>query len=161
MSKLYIKISFMVLLAVFSFSAFAEEKKADMPLQIEADNMKYFGEKMMSLFTGNVVVTNGDMKMTSDSMEVFFTETKEVKEILSKGNVRIEKEGVLALAGMARIYQQEEKIVLTENARIWQGENYLEGEKVTLFNNSEKLFVDKGDDDKRVKIIIAPQKETE
>jgi len=146
------------LLISFAFAAYAEETKEEQPIQIEADNMKYYGEKQMSYFTGNVVVIKDGMKMTSDEMEVFFTPEKEVKEIFSKGNVKIEKEGLLALSGKARIYQLEQKIVLTENARVWQGENYLEGEKVTLFNESDKLFVDKGDD-KRVKIIITPQKE--
>jgi len=142
-----------------NFTVFAEEEKDGKPIQIEADNMKYFGEKQMSRFTGNVIVVNDGMKMTSETMDVFFTEDKEVKEIFSQGNVRIEKEGLLALSGKARIFQLEEKIVLTENARVWQSDNYLEGEKVTLFNKSDKLYVDKGEDDKRVKIILTPQKE--
>jgi len=162
MLKLIIKNSMLVvffILSVCSFS-FAEETagKDQTPIQIEADNMKYFGEKKMSLFVGSVVVTKGEMTMKSDEMEVFFTDDKEVKEILSRGNVKIEKEGLLALSGKAHIYQLEGRIVLTENARVWQGENYLEGDKVTLFNDSEKLYVDKGED-KRVKIIITPQKE--
>jgi len=159
MSKLFIKTSFLMLVVIFSSMTVYSEENNNQPIQIEADNMKYFGEKNMSLFTGNVVVSNDSMKMTSDKMEVFFTEDKEVKEIFSRGNVKIEREGLTALAGQAHVFQKEQKIILSENARIWQGENYLEGEKVTLFNESDMLFVDKGDDDKRVKIIIAPNKE--
>lgn len=162
MSKLFTLNRFILVLmiAVLPLAGFAEEAAPqEEPIQIEADNMKYYGEQQMSYFTGNVVVIRGGMRMTSDEMEVFFTETKEVKEIFSKGNVKIEQEGLLALSGQARIFQTEQKVVLTENARVWQGDNYLEGDKVTLFNESDKLFVDKGDDNKRVKIIIAPQKE--
>jgi len=159
MLKLILKISLVSLLLLSFTVVYAEEAK-EQPIQIEADNMKYYGDKQMSLFKGNVVVIKGPMKMTSDEMEVFFTEEKEVKEIFSKGNVKIEKEGLLALSGFARIYQLEQKVVLTENARVWQEDNYLEGDKVTLFLDSEKLFVDKGKDgDDRVKIIITPQKE--
>lgn len=160
MLKSLIKISFITLIMIAASLSFAAESQKEEPIQIEADNMKYYGDKQMSFFTGNVVVIKGEMKMTSTEMEVYFTEDKEVKEIFSKGNVRIEKEGLLALSGFARIYQQEQKVVLTENAKVWQEDNYLEGEKVTLFLDSEKLFVDKGKDgDKRVKIIITPQKE--
>jgi lipopolysaccharide export system protein LptA len=162
LKSILIKISILSLLVLCSAAAFAEEQQAakNEPIQIEADNMKYYGDKQMSHFTGNVVVIKGDLKMTSKEMEVYFTEEKEVKEIFSKGDVKIEREGLLALSGFARIYQQEQKVVLTENARVWQEDNYLEGDKVTLFLDSEKLFVDKGnDDDKRVKIIITPQKE--
>lgn len=165
MSKFYTKISaaVLVLLLVLPLMAYAQEqKKADDkkggPIQIEADSMKYYGEKQMSHFSGNVVVIRDGMKMTSDEMDVYFTPEKEVKEIFSRGNVKIEKQDLLALSGEARIYQQEQKIVLTKNARVWQGDNYLEGEKVTLYNDTDKLFVDKGPD-KRVKIIITPQKE--
>ncbi len=163
MLKLYTKTKFIiaVMLIAIPLSVFsAEQKKEEQPIQIEADNMKYYGEKQMSEFKGNVIVIKDGMKMTSDEMDVFFTEAREVKEIFSKGNVKIEKEGLLALAGKARIFQLEQKIVLTENARVWQGgDNYLEGDKVTLFNETDKLFVDKGDKDKRVKIILTPQKE--
>lgn len=153
-----------VIMLMIPFMLFAQEQKetaaaGNQPIQIEADNMKYYGEKKMSFFSGNVIVIKEGMKMTSDEMDVYFTDDKEVKEIFSKGNVKIEKEGLLALAGKAHIFQQEQKIVLTENARVWQGENYLEGDKVTLFNESDKLFVDNGEEKKRVKIIIAPQKE--
>jgi len=161
MSKLFIqtRLFIVVVMLILPFTLFAEEKKDEQPIQIEADNMKYFGDKLMSEFRGNVIVLKDGMKMTSEEMDVFFTTEREVKEIFSRGNVKIEKEGLLALSGKARIYQLEEKIVLTENAKVWQGDNYLEGDKVTLFNDNEKLFVDKGDQDKRVKIILAPQKE--
>ncbi|PLX69674.1 MAG: lipopolysaccharide transport periplasmic protein LptA [Denitrovibrio sp.] len=161
MSKLFIqtRLFIVVVMLILPFTLFAEEKKDEQPIQIEADNMKYFGDKLMSEFRGNVIVLKDGMKMTSEEMDVFFTPEREVKEIFSRGNVKIEKEGLLALSGKARIYQLEEKIVLTENAKVWQGDNYLEGDKVTLFNDNEKLFVDKGDQDKRVKIILAPQKE--
>jgi len=161
MSKYYIKIKLILLVfaLLLPFAIHAEEKKTEQPIQIEADNMKYYGEQKMSYFKGNVIVVKDGMTMRSDEMDVFFTDEKEVKEIFSRGNVKIEKEGLLALSGKAHIYQLEQKIVLTENARVWQGDNYLEGDKVTLFNESDKLFVDKGDDDKRVKIILTPQKE--
>jgi lipopolysaccharide export system protein LptA len=139
---------------LFSTCSFAQEQ----PIKIEADNMKYYGEKQMSSFTGNVVVIRDGAKISSDKMTVFFNEKREVKKIFSEGNVKIEKDDLQALSAKATVFQTEQKIVLEGNAKVWQGDNYLEGEKITLFSESDKLFVDKGKD-KRVKIILAPQKE--
>jgi lipopolysaccharide export system protein LptA len=155
----YAKSVIFIIIFAISFVSFAEEKENKRtPIEIEADNMKYFGDKQMSQFKGNVIVIQDGMKMKSDNMDVFFTKNREVKEIFSYGNVKIEKEDLLALSEKAKIYNIEQKVVLQGNARVWQGENYLEGEKVTLFNDSERLYVDKGAD-KRVKIIITPQEE--
>jgi len=156
MSKLttYTKTVF-VIIAIFAFSlAFA----ADESIKIEADSMKYYGDKQMSSFKGRVVVSQKGMTMKSDTMDVFFDGKKEVKEILSIGNVKIERGNILALSNKARFFNKDQKLVLEGNARVWQGENYLEGERVTLFNDSERLYVDKGED-KRVKIIITPKEE--
>ncbi len=128
------------------------------PIKIESDYMKYNGTDRISIFTGNVTVTDGAMRMTADSMDVYFDDKDEVKEIFSQGNVKIEKEGLLTLSDKARFYSAEKKAVLTSNVRVWQGDNYLEGEKVTLYNENNKIFVDRGTN-KRVKIIIAPKEE--
>ncbi|ADD68079.1 lipopolysaccharide transport periplasmic protein LptA [Denitrovibrio acetiphilus DSM 12809] len=165
MLKSYIKIiSLLALLLAFPAWGFsAETESADkeiVPIHIEADKMVTIGNK--SIITGNVVVVRGDMTMKSDEMEVTAAEGNQVKEIYSKGNVRIEDKDLLALSGFARLYQDEQKVVLTDNAKVWKGDNYIEGEKITLFMESNRLFVDKGDNKgDRIKIIITPQKENE
>ena len=42
--------------------------------------------------------------------------------------------------------------------KVWQGENYLEGEKVFIYYEEERIVVDKGTD-KRVTIIFKPENE--
>lgn len=128
------------------------------PIKILSDYMKYTGDDNVSRFTGNVIVTDGDMRVTSDNMDVSFDKQNNVKEIYAQGNVKIEKEGLLALSDKARLYAAEEKAVLMNNVRVWQGDNYLEGEKVTLYNQNNRIFVDRGSN-KRVKIIIAPKED--
>lgn len=128
------------------------------PIKIESDYMKYNGTEKISKFSGNVVAYDNEMRMTADTMDVIFGEDNEVKEIFSQGNVKIEKEGLLTLSEKARFFNAEKKAVLTNNVRVWQGDNYLEGEKVTLYNENNKIFVDRGTN-KRVKIIIVPKEE--
>ena len=152
------------LAVIMFFAAFATgysiEAKASFKgsIKIESDYMKYSGDDKVSRFSGNVVVSDNEMRMTADSMDVTFGAENEVKEILSQGNVKIEKEGLLTLSDKARFFNSEKKVVLTNNVRVWQGDNYLEGDKVTLFSDSNKILVDRGTN-KRVKIIIVPKEE--
>lgn len=152
--------SIVVLLVATALTAFAAEgvvkPAGKKPIKILSDYMKYTGNDNISRFTGNVIVTDGDMRLTSDTMDVSFDKQNNVKEIFAQGNVKIEKEGLLALSDKARMYADEEKAVLINNVRVWQGDNYLEGDKVTLYNENNRIFVDRGSN-KRVKIIIAPK----
>lgn len=147
----------MMFLSFISVS-FAQEQKVTSkgPIRIESDYMKYNGTEKISKFTGHVVAYDNEMRMTADTMDVIFDANDEVKEIFSQGNVKIEKEGLLTLSEKARFYNAEKMAVLTVNVRVWQGDNYLEGEKVTLYNENNRIFVDRGTN-KRVKIIIVPK----
>ncbi|TCK60854.1 lipopolysaccharide transport periplasmic protein LptA [Seleniivibrio woodruffii] len=126
------------------------------PIKILSDYMKYTGSDNTSRFSGNVVVTDGEMRVSADNMDVTFDKSNNVKEINAQGNVKIEKEGLLALSDRAKLFAAEEMAVLSSNVRVWQGDNYLEGEKVTLYNENNRIFVDRGTNN-RVKIIIAPK----
>jgi len=160
MFRSFITNSFVALLMVFALTAYAAEglvkPAGKKPIKILSDYMKYTGDDNVSRFSGNVIVTDGEMRVTSDNMDVSFDKQNNVKEIYAQGNVKIEKEGLLALSDKARLYAAEEKVVLFNNVRVWQGDNYLEGEKVTIYNQNNRIFVDRGSN-KRVKIIIAPK----
>ena len=54
--------------------------------------------------------------------------------------------------------QKKKVAVITGNVKVWQGENYLEGEKVFIYYEEERIIVDKGTN-KRVTIIFKPTDE--
>lgn len=148
------------LMMVFACVVYAAEKSQ--PIQIKSENAEYIGEKKIFRYTGNVEVTKKGLKMTSNIMDVFFTEDQDIREIFSKGDVRIEKEGMLALSEEARFFQNEQKVILTKNVRVWQDGNLIEGEKVTAFLDSNNILIERGKNkDKRVRVIITPKEETE
>lgn len=163
MLRSFITNSFLLimLVACFTMSAQAADLrsvKSKNPIKIESDYMKYTGDDKVSHFSGNVIVNNGNMRMKSDSMDVSFDDKNQVKEIYSQGNVKIEKEGMLSLSNNAKFFSADNRVLLTGNVRVWQGDNYLEGEKVTLYNDTNKIQVDRGTN-KRVKIIIVPKED--
>ncbi len=134
-----------LLLTVAAHGFAAPGKGAREPVVITADHMEAdeFGTKVT--FSGSVTLKKEDLTMSSDSMVVFYdTETKEIKLIDARGNVMVKKEARTAFAGLATYYRQEEKIVMTEDARIVENENQLGGDKITLFLRDDRSVVEGG-----------------
>jgi lipopolysaccharide export system protein LptA len=129
------------------------------PISVESKTMSHDSNKNISTFTGNVYVRRGDLEVRADEMEVHFQTLSDVKKLVAKGNVKINKnkEEMRAMADKVEIFVPEDLILLTGSVKAWQAKNYLEGEKVTINNKTGKIDVGSGSD-KRVKIIITPEK---
>ncbi|TYB33322.1 MAG: lipopolysaccharide transport periplasmic protein LptA [Flexistipes sinusarabici] len=124
-------------------------------VQIESDSLKYFGEKNISYFTGNVVVKSDNMTIHSDNMSVYFNDNREPEKIVAEGNVSITRQEMYALSKKAEMLMNENVIKLSEDVRVWQGENYLEGQQVIIYNDENRIEVKKSEKS-RVKIIFYP-----
>ncbi len=112
---------------------------------ITADRMEAEQLGSQVHFAGNVVLKKGNMTLSSDSMIVYYDAgTKSIREIDSDGDVRVDKDGRIALADKATYYRSEEKIVLTGDARIIENENQIGGKKITLFTRDDRSIVEGG-----------------
>ncbi len=149
----------LVLLFVLFFISFlyAEEK---FPVNIEADSVKYFGKEQYSIFSGNVRATYKDMKVFSENMRVVFNNKREVETIFCTGNVKMVKEGMYSLSKEAEMKVKDNILILKGDAKVWQGENYLEGEEVIVYNNDNRVVINRAEN-KRVKVIFYPDNKTE
>ncbi len=137
-----------VVLTAVSSHAAQPEKKTDEPILITSDRMEAekLGDKVT--FTGNVVLKKEGMTISSDSMTVFYDtgskDIKQVRQVEAQGNVVVRKENRVAFANKALYYSQEEKIVLTGDARIIENENQLGGEKITLYLRDDRSVIEGG-----------------
>ena len=108
--------------------------------RMEADEL---GTKVV--FTGKVTLKKEGMTLSSDSMIVLYdVGTKDVKQIEAHGNVVVQKEGRIAQANNASYFSNEEKIILTGDARIIENDNQLGGQKITLFLRDDRSLVEGG-----------------
>ena len=65
-------------------------KKSKEPLEITSDRMRSENGGIKIIFSGNVESYKGDLKITSDIMEVYNSDdTKETDEVVALGNVFI------------------------------------------------------------------------
>ena len=57
----------------------------DQPIEIEADAAELDDEKKVTVYTGNVVVIQGSIRMTGDTMTVYYTSENELDVVILDG----------------------------------------------------------------------------
>lgn len=121
------------------------DKNARDPMVITSGRMEAeeLGKKV--IFTGDVILKKEGMILSSDSMVVFYDSgSKEIREIEAHGNVVVRKDGRVALSNNASYFSDEEKVILTGNARIIENDNQIGGERITLFVRDDHSVVEGG-----------------
>ena len=131
---------------------------------LEIDNKKRIVE-----FTGDVDARRDDFIVHCQKMLVYYNDQTtdkdsgkvniSVDKIIATGKVKITRtNGGLAMAEKAIYYQNEEKVVLTGNPVVKQGNDFVEGSQITLFLKEKRSIVE-GSGKKRVKAVLSPRSE--
>ncbi|MDH4163373.1 MAG: lipopolysaccharide transport periplasmic protein LptA [Nitrospirota bacterium] len=149
MSRLFFRNSPEVLLALLltAVPAFAADQKAGPrePIVITAERMEADKLDDTVVFIGQVVLKKEAMTLNCDYLTVHYdTPAKGIRDIEALGSVVVTKEGRVALANKAVYYSNEEKIVLTGDARIIENDNQLGGERITLYIRDDRSIVEGG-----------------
>ena len=80
-----------------------------------------------------------------------------IKKIVAIGHVIIKRaQGGVATADKAVYYQQDEKMVLTGQPLVKQGNDFVEGDIITTFLKEDRVVVESSGE-KRVKAMIFPK----
>ncbi len=147
-------------------------KAAGQPIHIEADRMESFDRRSEVLFSGRVEATQGDIVMHADSMTVNYAQSggakqngaaqsRQVEKLLAKGNVKIvSKAGWVATGQTVDYYARERKAILIGEAKVWQDNNMVTGDKIVLYLDEGKSIVERDPRQReghRVKAFIYPQ----
>jgi len=70
---------------LFPFQAMALNTDSDQPMNIEADRVDIDDEKGTNIFTGNVVITRGSIRISGDKVVVYRDKQKNLDKIHSTG----------------------------------------------------------------------------
>ncbi len=156
----YFIILILILSAPFFMGADTKNKtiKPTSPVKIQANEMRYYGTERKSTFHGNVVAVSDNYTLTSDDIVVFLNKDMDVSKIQCTGNVNFKSDDIVSISKRADLDHNKKVAVITGDVKVWQGENYLEGEKVFIYYGEERIVVDKGTE-KRVTIIFKPENE--
>ena len=126
------------------------------PIRVQADSMKYFGKDKRSVFSGNVISFNETFNLTSDNVTVLLDDNLMIWKIMSDGNVNFKTDNIISTANTAELDEKLKIITLQGDVKVWQAENLLEGDKMTIHYEENKILIDKGTDS-RVNIIFKPE----
>lgn len=128
------------------------------PVTVDADRMERYGKESLVVFTGNVVARQNNSVQYADRMEVYLDEKGDrILRTISTGTVKIvTRDCRTGTARRAEYYDLEQRVVLIGNARVWQEENVVSGDTITIFLSQDKSVV-QGGRQERVKAVFYPR----
>ncbi len=179
LKKSYLLVIFVLLFMLpFAWADPAINKKNMMrksgPIEVVADRMEAFQEKRIIVFSGNTVATQGDIKLKTDRLSIYYKKSGEQKDKIGKqdmavagdlekielqGNVIVTQNDISATSETAVYYQDGAKVIMTGNPVLQQGKNVIKGCRVVIFIDENRGEVQKCETGStgRVTAIIHPQ----
>ncbi|MGB8624423.1 MAG: lipopolysaccharide transport periplasmic protein LptA [Paracoccaceae bacterium] len=113
------------------------QQDSSLPVEVTADSLQVNQKDGTALFTGNVVVGQGEMRLSADKMQVDYSAgagdaTGRISRIHATGNVVLVN-GAEAAEGQEAVYTiDDSSIVMTGNVILTQGQNALSGDRLVV-----------------------------
>ena len=155
--RIYLVVSLAMVALLFSwlFRAEAAPQTKDDVVRIVSDRLEAYEQQRQVIFIGNVVAKQGELTILGDRMTIFYLEGEnpesndeglgaKIDRITVEGSVRITQKNVVATGERAVYFSEENKVVLTGDPKVQQDKNFIQGDKITLFLDSEKSIVEGG-----------------
>ena len=156
-NRIYLVVSLAMvgLLVGWLFRAEAAPQTKDNVVRIKSDRLEAYEQQQQVIFIGNVVAKQGELTILGDRMTIFYLKGENPKSndegvgtkidrIMVEGSVRITQKNVVATGERAVYFDEENKVVLTGEPRVQQDKDFVQGDKITLFLDTEKSIVEGG-----------------
>ncbi|MCU0669122.1 MAG: hypothetical protein MUF70_07210 [Myxococcota bacterium] len=121
--------------------------KGDKPLSIRSDELEALeeGGRRRLVFTRNVNVEQGDLKVHSDRLEALYPPGgTQPDRLVANGHVRVSQRDKTMLCDAATFYQSEDRLVCTGNAELLQGKDRVQGREIEIFVRQNRVKVKGG-----------------
>lgn len=162
-------LSSMVLFSLVSFSlafpsiAIALSSDQNKPVKIKADSVSINEKTGISRYLGNVIFSQGSL-IIKGNMVVIHQVDGNVNKIIVTGKPASfqqqqdnKKELVEANAGQMEYITKDEKVYLSQNASVSQGDNLLKGNEIEYNTRTSTVTAQKSDNNtNRVHVVIEP-----
>lgn len=138
------------------------QQDTSLPVEITADRLEVVQETGAAVFTGGVVVGQGEMRLAAARLEVIYAQVGAdgapdgIERLLASGGVTLSNGAEAAEAQQADYTIATGAIVMTGNVLLTQGTNAVSGERLTI-----DLTTGSGVMEGRVTTILQPPGATE
>lgn len=154
-----------LVLALAAGSVAALSSDSDQPIEIEADAMMLDDPQGITIYTGNVIVTQGSMRMTGDKFTVRYTQERDLKDATMEGepatfrqrpdNSEVDVEGE---SKIIEYHAPEEMLYLITQAKVTHGERLFSGDRIAYDTARSIVQAEKAPTgDQRVRVVIPPR----
>jgi len=116
--------------------------EGDKPLSIRSDELEAVEDdgRRRLLFTRNVNVEQGDLRVHSDRLEAFYPPGgNQPDKLVANGHVRVTQLEKTMLCETATFFQTENRLVCTGNAELQQGGDRVRGSEIEIFVKQNRV----------------------
>jgi lipopolysaccharide export system protein LptA len=143
----------------------ALDSDAGEPLYIEADRVDIDDAKGISVYRGNVRITQGTMVITGDTVTFYYDEHRQLTRSVAIGEPATyrqlpegQEEEIEAYAPRMEYLLDKDTILLLEGGRVVQGKNTFRGERIEYDMKTDKIRARSETGGSRVQVVIHPDK---
>ena len=160
---------FLLLLSSQPLITLADElaEPFDDAITLESDAGFYDEKQGLSIYTGQVVIKQGNMALEADKVTVF-SKDRDIYKLMATGKpvkfTQIPEDGKEDVHGHSLVMEYKTKmrvLIMTQQAQVWQGDNSTASERIVYDRISE--IIKAGDENlinQRVHVILRSSKET-
>ena len=168
MGRLPIRLAALLLLLSAGLGANALSTDREQPIHIEADWAEADDAQRTSVYKGDVLITQGSLRITGDTVTIYYNASRDLTRMVAVGQpARFqqlpdgETEYQRAEATQMEYLAAEDRVVLSGNARSWQGKDALSGDRIVFDTVDGRILVQGEAPEKpqRVRITITPKKD--
>ncbi len=151
----------MILIASLSNVLIARSDDATKPINIKANTAEINDATGISIYRGNVEITQGSMRLTGEIVTLETTD-KKVKKIIAEGNLSTFKQttddGKLINAEAKKMVYRitSNEIILTDNAKLTEAGNTFASDRIVFYTDKELVNAGSSSGDDRVNITVLP-----
>ncbi|WP_066966486.1 lipopolysaccharide transport periplasmic protein LptA [Microbulbifer sp. Q7] len=150
--------------ALASLQAQALPNDRQQPVKVSADNLEANRSKNLSVYSGNVVITQGSLQIRADRVEVHGNASGEIRKVVAVGTpahfqqqVEESTSPVKARARRIEFLVSTDALQLTGEAFVDRDGNTLSAERIDYDLNSEQMQAQGQSEKKRVEMIWKPE----
>ncbi|MEZ5502663.1 MAG: lipopolysaccharide transport periplasmic protein LptA [Halioglobus sp.] len=153
-----------VLLLLPAALAGALPEDRDQPIHITADKALRDETKGVTIYSGNVVLTQGSMELEADTLTIYHT-TENADKIVAEGKPakmrqqpELNKGVVHANANVITYFKTEDRVLLRSDARIEQDGAVVAGDSIEYFIAKQLITAeaDQTQEGNKVEVVIPP-----
>ena len=120
--------------SLFDTNKLADGDFGNLPTYVKSDSLTLKSAERLFVYSGNVEVRQGDMILTSTTLEGKYSENNQIEQLLALVNVVLTKGETIRATGEKAIYDAATSTVtLTENPELQQEGSILTADVIKIF----------------------------